>query len=175
MEEIVDILDEVTGEKIGKTISKEEAHKKGIWHGSIHIIILDKDKNNILLQKRCKQKKLYPDMWDISVGGHISSGEEPIVSAKRELEEELGLDSKKYDFQFIKKIKEEFYSNGIDSKEFVYIYLIEEDVNIESITLQNEEVSGVKWFSKKEFYKLIETDKIINHKEEFDLLKKIFN
>jgi 8-oxo-dGTP pyrophosphatase MutT (NUDIX family) len=32
---------------------------------------------------------------DISVAGHVSSGEEPVISALREIEEEIGLVSKK--------------------------------------------------------------------------------
>ena len=47
-------------------------------------------------------------MWDIAVGGHISSGEDVVTSAKRELEEELGLDSSKYDFKVFEVVKEMF-------------------------------------------------------------------
>ena len=88
MEEFVDILNEITGEVTGETISKKEAHKTGVWHGSVHIWIISEDKKRILLQRRCPDKNLFPNMWDISVGGHVSSGEEPLISAKRELSEE---------------------------------------------------------------------------------------
>lgn len=173
MEEIIDIYNQKTGEKIGQTISKSEAHQKGIWHSSIHILILNEDKNKILLQKRCPAKKLYPNMWDISVGGHISTKEEPLTSAKRELEEELGLNPNNYNFKFLKKIKEEFINNGIDSKEFVFIYLIESNIDIKEIKLQDEEVSEARWFTKEELFKLISNQEIINHKEEFEILKNI--
>lgn len=172
--ELVDVYDSIVGSKTGEVISKDEAHSKGIWHSAIHILIINKDKNKILLQKRCADKKLYPNRWDISVGGHISSGEEPLTSAHRELEEELGLNPEKLEFKFIKRIKEEFINNGVNSKEFVYIYLIEEDINIKDIVLQKEEVSEAKWFSKEEFYKLIEKKQIINHYQEFELLRNIF-
>lgn len=173
MEEMVDVIDSITGDKTGEVVSKREAHSKGIWHSSIHILLVNKDRTKILLQKRCADKKLYPNRWDITVGGHISTGEEPLMSAHRELEEELGLDSKKYDFKFIKRIKEEFINNGVNSKEFVYVYLIEEDVNCKDIILQKEEVSEARWFKKEEFFDLIEKKLIINHYQEFEMLRDI--
>jgi len=153
MDEIVDVLDEQTGKRTGETISKNEAHEKGICHGAINILIINNDKTKILLQKRCKEKKLYPNTWDISVGGHISSGEEALVSAKRELEEELGLNPNNYNFEFIEVIKEELNNNGIDSKEFLHTYLIKSDIDLSLIKIQKEEVSEVKWFTKEELKK----------------------
>ncbi len=173
MEELVNVYDEKTEEKTDKIITKTEAHAKGIWHSAIHIIIINKEKTKILLQKRCEEKKFFPNMWDISVGGHISANEEPLTTAKRELEEELGLNPKEYEFKFITKIKEEFINNGINSKEFVYVYLIIGDINTSKITLQKEEVSDFLWTTKEELNKLIENKVIINHKEEFELINEI--
>lgn len=173
MEEIVDILNPITGSKTGEKISKDEAHQKGIWHGAIHIWIISSDLKNILLQKRCTNKKLFPNFWDISVGGHITSGEDTLTSAKRELSEELGLDSNKYNFEYVKCIQEQFIDHNIISNEFVSIYKIIADVNIADIILQKEEVSEVKWLSKEEFILLQKQNKIINHNEEFKMINEI--
>lgn len=173
MDELIDVYDDITCKKTGQIISKNEAHKKGIWHSAIHIILVNKDRTKILLQKRCEDKKLFPNRWDITVGGHISSGEEAINAAKRELKEELGLDYSSKEFEFIYKIKEEFNNGIINSKEFVYVYLIETDVNIKDITLQKEEVSEVKWFDKNAFLDLIDKKQIINHYQEFEIIKDI--
>ena len=57
MEEMVDVLDEETGSLVGEVISKNEAHRIGKWHGSIHILIVNKDKTKTLLQKKiCTEK-----------------------------------------------------------------------------------------------------------------------
>lgn len=173
MEEYVDILDEVTGEITGEIISKKEAHKTGAWHGSIHIWIISEDKKKILLQKRCADKDLFPNMWDISVGGHISVGEDSLVSAKRELSEELGIDLEEYDFQYVDKIKEKFEYADMLSNEFVTIYKIVSDIKIESLILQKEEVSEARWFTKKQFNRLIDFEEIINHMEEYDMINNI--
>ena len=172
MEEYVDILDE-DGKETGEVITKKEAHKTGKWHKAIHIWIISEDKKKILLQKRCADKNLFPNMWDISVGGHVSSGEDTLVAAKRELSEELGLDPDTYEFEYVDVIKERFVDRDIVSNEFVTIYKIINNVNIEEIVLQKEEVSEVKWFTKSELDTLKNDLKVIPHIEEFDLISNI--
>ena len=173
MEEYVDMLNEVTGEVTGETISKKEAHKKGIWHGAIHVWIISTDRKKILLQKRCSQKRLFPNMWDISVGGHITTGEKPLISVKRELKEELGLSFNDYEYIYVDTIKEMFKYEDILSNEYVYIYKVFSDVSIDSITLQKEEVSDIAWFNKKEFNNLINSKKIVNHNTEYGMINNI--
>lgn len=173
MEELVDVYDNLTGEKTGKIISKNKAHEEGIWHSAIHIIMISKDKGKVLLQRRCASKKLYPNMWDITVGGHISAGEEPLVSTKREFREELGLNLDNFEFRYLDKVKEEFYNNKLSSREFVYVYLVVGDVEIDNLKLQTEEVSEARWFSKKEFLELVEADKIIKHDMEFKVIEDL--
>ena len=173
MDEIIDILDEKTGEKTGKTISKKEAHKTGIWHGAIHIIIVNKSHDKTLLQKRCALKQLYPNTWDIAVGGHISSGESDITSAQRELEEELGLNPSDYEIKFVEKVQEKLNNNGVISNEYVSIFVVYADVDVNNIILQEEEVSEIKWCSKEELNDFIDKKIIIPHVREYEILNEI--
>lgn len=173
MEEYVDILDELTGKKTGEIITKKEAHRKGKWHSAIHIWIFSSDMKKILLQKRCPNKDLFPNMWDISVGGHISSGEEPLVSARRELSEELGLKPEDYNFEYVDVIKEKFVDGDIVSNEYVTIYKIISDIDVDILTLQKEEVSEVRWFSKSELNNMRAEDRVIPHMEEFNIINNI--
>lgn len=175
MEEFVDILDEVTGKKTGEIISKKEAHRTGKWHSSVHIWIISEDKKRILLQRRCPDKNLFPNMWDISVGGHVSSGEESLISAKRELSEELGLNPDNYEFEYVDVIKEKFVDGDIVSNEYVTIYKIISDIKIEDMILQKEEVSEARWFSRDELDSLRDEDKVIPHIEEFDMIYNILD
>ena len=169
MDEIIDIYDEQTGKKTGKTISKKEAHKNGTWHSSIHIIIIDTKKEKTLLQKRCADKDLYPNTWDIAVGGHISTGEDELISAKRELSEELGLNPDNYDIKYLETVKESLTCNEYISNEFVSIYLIESDIYINDITLQKEEVSDIKWVTKEELNNYI----LLPHSKDYEILNSI--
>ena len=55
MEEKFDVLNE-SGEFTGEVASKEECHKKGLWHRAVYAFIID-DNKNVLLQKRSNTKK----------------------------------------------------------------------------------------------------------------------
>ncbi len=171
--EMVDIYNPDTMEKTGEKLSKLAAHRLGVWHSSIHLIIVNKNKTKTLFQQRSSYKDLYPNMWDIAVGGHISSGESDEMAVRRELKEELGINSDDYKIEFIKKYKEELKNNNIDSKEIVSIFILYLDVNIDKLKLQKEEVGNVKWVTKEEMKLLIKERKVIPHIEEYKLLSDI--
>lgn len=173
MDEMIDVSNSETWEKTGKIISKNEAHKIGAWHGSIHLLIVNKDKTKTLLQKRCANKKLYPNTWDIAVGGHISSGKNDKISVERELEEELGLNPNDYKIEFLTRVKESLINGGVNSNEFVSVFIIYDDIDINNITLQIEEVSEAKWVDKNELNYFIDNNLMLPHIEEYKILKKI--
>ena len=173
MDEIIDVIDENSGLKTGKTIMKSVAHKNGIWHSSVHLIIVSKDKSKILFQKRCNRKKFFPNMWDIAVGGHIAHGEDDYTALKREMLEELGLYLEKYSYEKLGVFKEKLCNNGIISNEFVYTYIIYDDIDTNELKLQEEEVECVKWFNRDELNNLIINKKIINHKGEYEILNTL--
>ena len=171
MGEMVDIYNPNTMKKTGEIIDKSAAHRLGIWHSSIHLIIINKNKTKVLFQKRANNKDLYPNMWDISVGGHIMSKESDIEAVKRELKEELGIESN--NIEFVKKYKEELSNNGVDSKEIVSLFIMYLDENVVKFKLQKEEVSCIKWLTQMEMEKLIKERKTIPHVEEYNLLREI--
>lgn len=175
MEEMIDVLDELSGEKTGEIITKNEAHKTGKWHGSIHVLIVNHDRDKTLLQKRCELKKLYPNMWDIAVGGHISSGEDDLTCAKRELEEELGINYNSVEIEKIDRITEKLVNNGVISNEYVTIFIVYTDIDIKDLKLQKEEVSEAKWCTKEELNLLIENSEILPHVREYEILNQILN
>ena len=53
--ELIDVLDE-NGVKTGEILSREEIHKKGLWHRAIVVAIVN-DKNEILLQQRSEKMR----------------------------------------------------------------------------------------------------------------------
>ena len=55
---------------------------------NVYAFIID-DNKNVLLQKRSNTKKLWPNMWDVTVGGHVDSGEFGRQALIREVKEEL--------------------------------------------------------------------------------------
>lgn len=171
--EYLDILDE-NGKKTGQTAPRKEVHSKGLWHKGVHIWIIN-SKKELLVQRRSKNKDVYPNKLYISVAGHPVSGEAEIDSIKREFKEEIGVELNtnklEYLFTFSQKVIE---NNGkfLDNQ-FYDVYLIEIDLDINSLKLQFKEVSEVKNIYYKDFEKMIKNkDKVIvNHPEEW---KKLF-
>ena len=65
--------------------------------------------------------------------------------------------------------------NTVPWNEFVTIYKIVSDVNIDSLILQKEEVSEARWFTKDELNNLRDELKVIPHIEEFDMIYNILD
>jgi len=61
-----------------------------LLHPVVHLHIINRE-GCVYIQKRASTKKLYPDMWDTAVGGHISYGEYVHEALYREAGEEIGL------------------------------------------------------------------------------------
>lgn len=147
VDELVDICDE-NNNLISKKM-KSVAHEFGFWHRAATIWIYNQ-KGEILLQLRAKDKELAPNLWDISVAGHIGSGEEPLDAAIREVREEIGLEITKKDLKFSRIRKYSMNHGKILNREFYYIYFLKFDGNPDDLVLQKEEVQKVRFFSTKE-------------------------
>ena len=65
-------------------------HNKELIHRTIGVVVFN-DQGQPLLQKRSKNKDLYPGLYTISASGHVNKGETYLQTAKRELLEELGI------------------------------------------------------------------------------------
>ena len=161
------------GEKIG-VVDKDIAHEKGLWHKSVHVWLIN-DKNEILLQYRCAEKKLYPNTWDCSFAGHIDTGENSIQAVQREGKEEIGIDVDLEKLNFILTNRECIKYEDINSNEFVDIFLLRQNFNLDEIKFQKEEVHDAKYVSLEEFFDLMDNDKLLPHKIEYMVLKEYLN
>jgi isopentenyl-diphosphate delta-isomerase len=176
-DDLVDIIDPVFFAPTGKSILKSLARKNGLMYSVIHLWIYN-SKGEVLLQHRCKEKKLYPNMWDISVAGAVDSGETPTQAAIREAKEEIGLviTQDKLSEAFV--YNENYVFNGNKINEHAHVFLFEYNGSINSLKLQKEEVDQVKFFSQKEIKNiLIEelTDHLICSNESFPKVLELIN
>lgn len=151
--EYFDILDE-NGNKTGEVKPRKEVHTKGYWHKSVYACIIN-SKGEILMQRRSPNKSIFPNRLDISVGGHPSSGENEIDAIVREVLEEIGVkvdvSKLEYLFTFVNKHKEkEFIDN-----QFLDVYLLEMDLDINKLVLQAEEVSEIKNVHYTDFEQMV--------------------
>lgn len=145
MDELIDILTP-DGKPTGKTALKSEAHKNGWFHATVHVWLFTSDEK-ILLQKRALTKKVFPGMWDISVAGHVGTGEEILTSAKREVLEEIGLQLTEKDLIKIgTRIHQVTHANGIQDNEHHHVFIAELKVPLSTLTIQKEEVDAIQLF-----------------------------
>lgn len=151
--ELFDILNEL-GEFTGKITTRDECHKKGLWHRAVYAFIID-ESGNILLQKRSNQKRLWPNLWDVTVGGYVNSGEFGRQALIRETKEELGIEINDNDIKYLVGSSSINIKDDIINKHYNECYLIIKKIDISDIKLQLEEVSEVKYFSKDELLKRI--------------------
>lgn len=164
MKEIIDELND-KGEVIG-VIDKDIAHKEGRLHRSIHLWIINDD-GEILLQYRSGDKKLYPNTWDVSVGGHVSAKEDSIEALFRETKEELGSDLDLGSVEYFGTIHERLKYDDIDSNELVDVFIARQSINKKDIILQKEEVSDIRWVSIEELFSLMDNNQLLPHEEEY--------
>ena len=153
MKERFDVLNEL-GEFTGETATREDCHGKGLWHRAVYAFVIN-DKGNILLQKRSANKKLWPNMWDVTVGGHVDAGEFGRQALIREVKEELGIEIKDDDIKYLIGSTSTNEQGDIINKHYNECYLITKNINVSDIKIQKEEVSEVKYFSKDELLKRI--------------------
>lgn len=73
-------------------LDKDSAHNgAGILHRAFSIFLFN-DKNQVLLQKRSDQKRLWPGYWSNSCCSHPRQGEEISEATYRRARQELGIE-----------------------------------------------------------------------------------
>ena len=152
-----DILD-CNGMPTGKTTMRGQCKlKAGEYHLVVHIWIVSPC-GKFLLQRRSEQKKLMPGEW-AATGGAAISGEDSYTAAGRELYEELGIESNNQDLIKLARIKRR--------NSLLDIWFINTDVEIDDLTLQQDEVSEAKWASREKLISMINNGEFHNYGSEY--------
>ncbi|WP_051920427.1 NUDIX hydrolase [Thermodesulfobacterium hydrogeniphilum] len=71
-------------------LNREEIHNKGYFHKTVHIFLFNKNRE-IYLQKKSQIVEENPGLWTSSASGHVLVGESFLITAQRELKEELSI------------------------------------------------------------------------------------
>lgn len=134
------------------------------YHLVVHICIFNSN-NQMLIQKRQSSKETLANLWDISAAGSALFGETSYEAAQREVSEELG-------YAIDLSGKREHLSINFD-RGFDDFYLINEDIDLDSLTLQKEEVQAVKWAKEEDILKLIDEGEFVPYYK--DLIRLLFS
>lgn len=165
--EYLDIVDE-HGVPTGESQERSRVHASGLRHRTAHVwLVRERDERlEILLQKRSGDKDSFPGCYDKSSAGHIPAGVDYIPSALRELKEELGCDAEPWQLLYCgmrhirweKEFRGEFFKDNQVSR----VYALWLDKDAEDFSLQEEEVSEVRWFDFEDCVKKVGENLIPN-------------
>ena len=129
------------------TISREKAHREGILH-RIAVIYLTRKNGDILVQERMSGR------LDHSSAGHVDVGEDYLQSAKRELKEELDIES---DLTELGKTISNEVEPEAGKNRIRHIFKIFE-CEAEPGNLAKDEVKSVFWANPKTIYEEMKND-----------------
>ena len=165
MDELIDVLDE-NGIKTGEILTRNEIHKKGLWHRAIVVAIVNEN-NEVLMQQRSYKKDKNAGMWDISVAGHISTGQDALSAAAREINEEVSVnlgfnvDIKDFRYMFSYRKEQVIKEDYIERQFYDFFILRKNGLRIENIKVQESEVEQVKFISLSELNTMIENEQLV--------------
>ena len=117
----------------------------------------------MLIQQRQSSKRVFPDKWDISVGGQAEAGETSEQAAHREIAEELGIDIPLDDERPRLTMN---FEDGFDD-----IFIVNTEASISDMKLQQEEVKAVDWADRNKILDMIKSGRFVPyHSSYIDLL-----
>lgn len=139
----VDENNNITG-----SISRSNAHtKRGVYYRTIFVLVKN-SKDEIMIQKRSATKDLYPNCWDLSVGGHVGYGQTYEQAAAREVGEELGMSVSESDLISKGDVLVKLPNSGEWFRVFEY--------NLkptETPAANQDEINDIKWMSIEDIKK----------------------
>lgn len=159
--ELFDLYD-VNRKPLNLTMQRGTKTPDGTCRLVVHVCVFSPD-GKMLCQHRQPFKKGWSNMWDISAGGSVTSGEDSQQGARRETLEELGITLPE---KLLPSLTVHF-DGGFDD-----YYCVVMDVDEQSCVLQQEEVAEVKWFSESEICRMIDDSTFVPFSK--DLIRLLF-
>lgn len=163
--ELLDVYDD-NGNLTGRTVVRGDktAVLNEHEHIAVGVIFIENDKNEFLIQKTSKEK----GGEFSSTGGHIDSGEKPLTSIRREVEEELGINVDNDNI-----VEYGFIQYDMPLR---FLFYLKKNIDINDVKVQKEEVDYVKYMSIEEINKLIDNGEMLkSHGILFNELMKKMN
>lgn len=155
--ELVDLYDE-NRLPLGKTGERNAGRSPGEYRTVVHVCVFD-HRGRLLIQQRTPEKFIWPNLWDLSVGGGVDAGETSRQGAEREVREELGVS---LDLSSLRPSVTVNFDGGFDD-----FYILTKDLSLEDLTLQGEEVRAVRWASLEEILDMLGRGTFIPYPESF--------
>lgn len=142
LENMLDVYDE-NGEFIAFS-TRELVHTKGLWHKTFHCWFIEEEggKQYVWVQKRSRQKKDFPGLFDITAARHLLHGESDRDGIGK-IHLELGVDVDFKDTVFLGTRTYSEKREGFYNREFNSVYLYDAGQLVKDILVCPEEVEGL--------------------------------
>jgi isopentenyldiphosphate isomerase len=144
--EIVTIVDDQNN--VVGSAPRFRMRAEGLPHRATYILVFN-TAGDLYVQKRTMTKDIYPGYYDVATGGVVLAGESYLVSAQRELAEELGIQGVALKRHF------DFYHTDTNNRVWGLVYSCTYDGKI---VLQEEEVESGDYYSLETILRLIEQE-----------------
>ena len=155
--ELVDLYDE-NRIPLGRTAERHAPKGIGEHRIVVHVCVFD-SRGRLLIQKRTLEKRIWPGLWDVTVGGGVDAGETSRQGAEREFREELGYP---LDLTGLRPSITVNFGGGFDD-----FYIVVKDLDETALVLQEEEVSAVRWVTMEELLAMVDDGRFISYPKSF--------
>ncbi|KAI4334703.1 hypothetical protein L6164_013417 [Bauhinia variegata] len=136
-----------------------DVHQDGDYHRSVHVWIFAESTKELLLRQHAPSEDAWPGLWDVTSAGRISAGYSSLTTARKKLQEELGIALPEDAFELIFVFPQESVINDgkYINNEYNDVYLVTtvDPIPLEALTLQETEVSAAKYISYEEYKSLL--------------------
>jgi len=155
--------------KVIGSIPRGEAHERpGVFYRTIYVLVIN-GKDEVLIHKRSATKDLYPNRWDLSVGGHVNYQDSYEETAVRELREELGLEVSEVDLTSKGEVLVKLPNSG----EFfnVFEYHLKPG---EKISTAEEEIQETRWMKVDDIKKSMDDGNLLWYERPIQTIRALY-
>lgn len=142
--DLVNINDEIIGRKL-----RSEVYAEGLSNFRVVNLFLVNSEGKLWIPRRTSKKRIFPLCLDVSMGGHVESGETYEDAFKRESFEELNLNTDKVSWKLLDHLTP--HKNNVSA--FMKVFKIETDTVPD---FNPEDFTEYFWLSPKELFERIE-------------------
>ncbi len=147
-DEWLDVVDE-NDQVVGKQL-RSEAYKNNVANFRVINAFLVNSKGKLWIPRRTATKRIFPSALDMSVAGHVGSGESYDVAFKRETAEELNIDIDQHPHRLLGHLTPK---DGVSI--FMQVYEIQSDT---APAYNKEDFTEYFWLTPQELLERIEKE-----------------
>lgn len=159
-------------------VNREEGINRGLLLEGVQLWIIKPENNQVLMQRRSRNKQNNPSKIDVSVSAHVEPDETAIQAMLREAREEIGLADSEYLYSKMQKFAENkinLADYGRQGRYIMHFYLAFLNNPLESYTKQDSEVEELFFMDYDEVKRRVRNDDPEMLMPKSDEAEKIFS